>query len=66
MSEQIPSTGLAPSSSTTLTLLGGAAATVTMAILDKVWHIHFDGGVESALSVLFAAFLGYLPSSGRK
>ncbi len=61
-----PKTSMVPSGSTQLTLLGGAAAAVTMAILDKAFNIHFDAGVESAMAVLFAAALGYFPPSGRK
>jgi hypothetical protein len=48
-----------------MTLVGGAIATVVMAVLGR-YGITFQAGVETAMSVIFAAALGYLPASGRK
>lgn len=56
---------LVPSGSTQGSILAGALATVTMAILGK-FHITFDAGVESALVVIFTVLGGYLPPSGRR
>lgn len=57
--------GAMPSNSTTATAVGGALATVTIAILGAK-GITFPAGVEAALAVIFATLAGYLPASGRK
>jgi len=65
--EQKPSdgTGYVPSNSTVATAFGGAVATVVIAVLGQ-YKIFFPAGVESAIAVIVATVVGYLPKSGRR
>lgn len=60
-----PPINFAPSSSTVASAVGGALATITIAILGQM-NIHFEAGVEAALAVLFSVVAGYIPPSGRQ
>lgn len=59
------SPGLAPSSSTVASGLGGAVA------VGVVWGLHLFGvnlpaGIEAGLAAILTALSGYLPATGRK
>ncbi len=60
-----PSPGLAPSNSTSASVVGGALATMIIYML-SMKGVVFPAGAESALAVLATALAGYLPASGRK
>ena len=57
--------GAMPSDSTSLSAVGGAIATVVMAVLGSK-GITFPAGMEAGIAVIAATLLGYLPPSGRK
>lgn len=59
-----PQTGFVPSASTVGTSIGGALATIIIAIVDTHWHVSAEVG--AAIAVLCSAIAGYLPSSGRR
>jgi len=60
-----PPPGAMPSDSTSLSAVGGAIATVVMAVLGSK-GITFPAGMEAGIAVIAATLLGYLPPSGRK
>ena len=61
----VPQPGLAPSNSTSASVIGGALATMIIYILGAK-GITFPAGAESALAVLATALAGYIPKSGRQ
>ena len=60
-----PPPGAMPSDSTSMSAVGGAIATVIMAVLGSK-GITFPAGMEAGIAVIVATLLGYLPPSGRK
>lgn len=57
--------GLAPSNSTSASVVGGALATLVIYVL-SFKGITLPAGAESAVAVLITALAGYLPKSGRR
>lgn len=61
----LPTPGIAPSNSTSASVLGGSLATLLIYILAQK-GVTFPAGAESALAVLATAIAGYIPKSGRQ
>jgi hypothetical protein len=60
-----PSAGLAPSASTTGSIIGAALATIIVYIF-HLKGIDFPAGMEAAIGALISVLAGYLPAAGRR